>query len=729
MPLRLSIVVAAAALLAGLASATAPPARAADDAVVTGETTFIVQPEKHRVRARADIRIAYDRPSTISGGEVIGYVLTEWGMAVPDEATNVVATRGGARQRVTVRERDGYDEVRIALRPDLPSGQTASLRVTYDLPDGGARSESPIRVGRAYVSFYVFAHGDDQATVRIEVPAGFDTATRGGDIEQSATADGGTSMTTIGSVDDQRWYVIVEGERPDALRVEELEVELDGEPRFLEVRSWPEDDLWAQRVRDRLTSGLVALHELNGLDWPVLGPLRVTESATQSLSGYAGFYDPGESGVLDEITISEEPDELVIVHEAAHAWFNDSLLTGRWISEGLADAYAVRALERLGWSPPEPDAVHRDTRVAFALNLWGPPGRIDDAAAQRREAYGYDASRFVVDELIGEIGEERMREVLAAADEQAIAFAGAPKRETHTLLASFRDWRYLLDLLQQVGGSTRAAELFKTWIVSDVELPVLADHEDAVRRYEALVERADGWLPGHAIRSQMARWAFDDIDRELELADLALDLRDRTEPLEARLGLDDGGVLRSAFEGAVVSFDNVVGLADEELETLEAVARARETVGAERDPLVTIGLLGSDTTSDLAEAAAAYRGGRLGDSRTQAAEAVELIDGADEMGTQRAAAGGAFVLLIVIAGGTVVVVRRRRRHPAPVPASVPAIGAEAPGSVPAPGFEASWTVEPPEAPATLAARTEAPAPGATSEATTQSTRAEDEEGT
>ena len=65
----------------------------------------------------------------------------------------------------------------------MPYGQTADVRITYDLPDGGPRSESLIRVGRAYVSFYVFAHGDDQATVRIEVPPSFDVETRGGEIE------------------------------------------------------------------------------------------------------------------------------------------------------------------------------------------------------------------------------------------------------------------------------------------------------------------------------------------------------------------------------------------------------------------------------------------------------------------------------------------------------------------------------------------------------------------
>ena len=144
-------------------------------------------------------------------------------------------------------------------------------------------------------------------------------------------------------------------------RKQTLQVEIGGQPRVIEVRSWPEDDLWAKRVRERLTSGLVALHELNGLDWPVVGTLRVTESATQRLNGYAGFYDPGETGVQDEITISEEPDEQVIVHEAAHAWFNDGLLTGRWISEGLADAYAARAMSRLGSTPPAPERVRRDT--------------------------------------------------------------------------------------------------------------------------------------------------------------------------------------------------------------------------------------------------------------------------------------------------------------------------------------------------------------------------------
>ncbi|MET1232209.1 MAG: hypothetical protein ABWY52_05090 [Candidatus Limnocylindrales bacterium] len=290
-----------------------------------------------------------------------------------------------------------------------------------------------------------------------------------------------------------------------------------------------------------------------------------------------------------------------------------------------------------------------------------------------------------------------MREVLAAADVESVAFAGAQRRESQMILASFRDWRYLLDLLQQVGGSTEASELFETWVVSDVERPVLADHEAAVRRYAQLVEDADGWLPAHALRAPMARWAFDFADRELELAETALDRRASIESLEDRLGLDDGGALQTAFETAVVSYDGVVSLADAMIEALNDVQAAHEAVAAERSPLVALGLVGVDPALDLAEAGAAYRSGDLHGARTQAAEAVALIDAADAVGKQRAAvAGGAAFLVILVGLGAVVVQRRRRR---PLSASASPVGAD----------HQAW-VGSPEAPATLAARTEPAAP-------------------
>jgi hypothetical protein len=679
---------AALAVAIGCMPGLSPAASAVEGVNVTGHTTLNVQPQRRRVHVVSDLAISNDRPSTTSGNVTTDWLIQEWSLAVPDQAEHVRVMRGDRRLPTTIRERDGYDIVQVDLRPDVRFGQTADLRVTYDLPDGGARSSSPIRVGRAYLSFYAFAHGDDQATVRIVVPTGYEVDTNGGPIEVSATSDGGTILETRGSVDDVRWYVVVRGERPDALEVEEVSVDVDGQARALEIRSWPEDAFWAQRVRDRLTSGLAALHDLHGLDWPVIGPLRVTESATDSLSGYAGFYDPGERGVLDEILMSEEPDELVIVHEAAHAWFNDALLTGRWVSEGLADAYAARALVELGSTPPKPDVAYRDTPVAFALNLWAPPERIDSQAAHEREAYGYDASRLVFDALLDEIGEPAMRDVLAAADAQEIAYAGRPPAERHTNVADFRDWRYLLDLLQQRGGSREAGALFETWVVSDTERPLLDDHERVVRRYASLLAEADGWLPGQAIRAPLARWAFDGVDDQLDMAETVIERRSAIERRAGALVLDDGGALESAFEAARTSYQPVVNLADDQLAAIEAVEVATRTLAAERGPLVALGLLGADTTVDLAEAAEAYEAGRLTDSVAQAAEAVALIDGAASVGQQRAAMAGAGVLFVLVLGaGSVVIVRRRRR------ASRSAI-------------EATAAVGGANAPATLAARPE-----------------------
>jgi hypothetical protein len=389
----------------------------------------------------------------------------------------------------------------------------------------------------------------------------------------------------------------------------------------------------------------------------------VTESATRSLNGYAGFYDPGGQGVLDEITISEEPDDQVIVHEAAHAWFNDGLLSGRWISEGFAEAYAARALTRLGSTPKPADPAFRDASVAFALNLWAPPGRIDDATTQAHEVYGYDASRQVIDTLIDEIGEEGMRKVLAAADAEAVAYLGSSKDArarpfwrpsrigATSSICSSRSAARRRRLSSSRPGSSRTSSA-RCWSPTSGSSGSTTGWSSAPTA---------GCRPT-AIRAQMARWAFVDALPELDLAETALDRRAAIEPREAQLGLDDGGALKSAFEGARVSYDNVVSLADEELETLDAVSGARAIVTAERVPLVAIGLIGTDTSVDLDAAAAAYRAGRLGDARDDAAAAEALIEGAEAIGTQRAmVAGGAVVVVWVVGLCIAVLVVRRRR--------------------------------------------------------------------
>ena len=42
-----------------------------------------------------------------------------------------------------------------------------------------------------------------------------------------------------------------------------------------------------------------------------------------------------------EVAIAYYADDFVVLHEAAHAWFNGSLLADRWSNEAFASYYAA----------------------------------------------------------------------------------------------------------------------------------------------------------------------------------------------------------------------------------------------------------------------------------------------------------------------------------------------------------------------------------------------------
>jgi hypothetical protein len=222
--------------------------------------------------------------------------------------------------------------------------------------------------------------------------------------------------------------------------------------------------------------------------------------------------------------------------------------------------------------------------------------------------------------------------------------------------------------------------------VGDEERPILDAHEQARGAYAALVERGRGWLPGVAIRTEMARWEFGPAQRQIVEAGQVLDLRSGIASFETALGLTDGGVLMGLYEDASISYDGSVAVAQDELATLGQLREASDAVGAERGPLAAIGLWGADPASDLAAADGAYRSGDLEAARRQAALAAALIAAADESGTQRVALGaGGGGLVIVSAAGLVLVMRRRRARTRLASLEAPAtLGARPAGDFPVP---------------------------------------------
>ena len=458
-PLLRAVAVVAFVAVALLGPAGASPVLAADDALsLVSSSSYSLNPDKGLIHVTVEVTATNNKPNLVQqipgGTRTTRYIYDSAAIVVHAEATEIRASAGKRALATRVTAEDGYTIVQVIFRGDLQYKQSTGFRVDYDLPGGAPRSDSDIRVGSAFATFYAWAFGD-RGDVSIVIPAGFEVETTGSTIAENVK-DGVTTLSAAGISDPNEWYAVVVADRRDSLTRDRLD--LDGGEHVV-VRAWPEDVEWRTRVRDLLRVGLPVLVEKIGLDWPVEGDIEVAEVHTPLLEGYAGVFYTDE----DRIEISEDLDELTIVHEASHAWFNSNLCVGRWINEGFADEYASRVLDEVSVGGLRPDAVSPTDDGAIDLNLWSHPGRIADDETDKREHFGYEASWTVVQSLVDEIGEESMRAVLSAANANQTAYPGAGEPETVTIK---NDWRRFLDLLEEAGGSDDAEGTFRRWVVS-----------------------------------------------------------------------------------------------------------------------------------------------------------------------------------------------------------------------------------------------------------------------
>ncbi|MCI0345330.1 MAG: hypothetical protein L0221_07780, partial [Chloroflexi bacterium] len=365
------------ALLLGPASSVAPPlaaiAAAADDPLrEVVSATYVADPAGRAVHVTVTETATNLKPNVVSGGVIRQYFYNELILPIHGEATGVVASDSRGALRVSREKEDGYDLLTIRLRSSLFYRQSVRITLRYDLPGGAPRSESQIRVGQAFVGLYLYAWGDRGAgSVRLELPAGFSAEVNGDSLAQS-TADGKVVLSASGIAQPYEWFAVISANREASLALSRIAL---GGGDTIVIRAWPEDAEWQGRVADTLRVGTPLLRTLVGLDWPVDGELVVTEVQSAALEGYAGIYD----SLNDTILITEELDELTIIHEASHAWFNGELFDARWITEGLADSYAALVLDQLDLGEYEPPARPRpSTPGAGPLNDWLFPGRIAD---------------------------------------------------------------------------------------------------------------------------------------------------------------------------------------------------------------------------------------------------------------------------------------------------------------------------------------------------------------
>ena len=347
----------------------------------------------------------------------------------------------------------------------------------------------------------------------------------------------------------------------------------------------------------------------------------------------------------------------MVLHEAAHAWFNGRLAADRWILEGFASWYAQRAAEELKIDARPPVLTAAMRKAAIPLNAWPAVGRADETT----EDYAYAATFAVAQAIAGRAGPAGLRDVWRAAVNGEMRISRSTTGRPPEPAAGVPDWRGFLDLLEERTDATYT-DLWRQWVVRPDDASLLEERATARAAYASAVESAGDWELPPTVRRAMAAWQFDQAKSLMLASKAVLGQRQVIADAAAAIGLTPPPTLRAAFEGpdgpAAASAE-----ADRELEAIQAIASAAAARGAAAGLLAQVGLVARDPGSALAAARAAFE---AGDPSTAIADA-EVARSDWLSGEERGQAR--LTTLVVIAASIVVLVvavtvimRGRRRR-------------------------------------------------------------------
>lgn len=668
---RLVPLVLAVLFAAGLVAAppTAQEVRAAlPDLTIVTTARYDVQPDDRRVRVTVDMTLHNRLRDTATRR----YYFDRAFIAVLPGTQAFKVSSSGRRPtvRATQQNKD-FTLLRINLGQRLFSGRTAKYRLTFELRDKGGSSTRDVRIGTSLASFPVWAFASDDtpgSRVTVVFPKGYTVEQETGTFpDPELHAETGRTIFRSGRLDDPlTFFAYFVADRPGAYEEQQVAANVGDTPVGVVVRSWPEDPEWAARIGGLFERALPVLGTRIGLGWPRDGGLVVQESVARSTGGYAGLFNP-TSG---EVEVAYYADDFVVLHEAAHTWFNGELIADRWALEGFASYYALEAAGELGIEATGDELTDELREARIPLNAWGPIGREERAT----EDYAYAATLAVARLIAERAGDEGLTEVWQAATDQVGAYqppqdsngatsggddGAAADPETVT---GPPDWRTMLDLLEEHTDESYD-DLWREWIIRPGDAALLTERETTRERYEGVVEQAAGWSLPRPIRDAMRAWQFDAATDLLDEADEILDGREEVDAAADEAGLTTPGTLRTAFEGDDGFGDARVQI-DAQLETIDRYVQANETRPVNPDPLVQLGLWDTTPEADLATAAEAFAAGELEESATAADTARQTWLNAAQVGQGRALIIAAVVLglLVALIAAIVALARRRTRR-------------------------------------------------------------------
>ena len=698
------------ALLPERAPGSAPSAAAATTGLtVTADARYVVDPAKHRVHVAVQLTATNHLKDT----KTHRYFFDRAYIAVQPGTTNFKITSSGATPHVGIQAKHAtYNLLRIDFGKQLAAGASRAFTLTFDIPDPGGAPTRLTRIGTSLVSFGAWgfgAAGAASGAVTVVFPPGYTIDVNAVGLGQPTTDAAGNAVYETGPLADPlKFFAYFVADRPSDLLETALTVPIDGATVPVSLRAWPDDPAWAKRVRSLLTRGLPALGKQIGLPWTLDRPLIVSEAVSRNATGFAGRWNP----VAGQIEVAYYAGTFVVLHEAAHAWFDGRLLADRWASEGFASWYAVRAAAAIGEKKVTGDALTPALeKIRVPLNAWGPPGAdpaaSPDSAASPDPSASPDASASAdpsaspaasptTDPSASPVADSSPSPsynpaASAAADPAAsppvdpntdgAEYAAAYKlagliaqragpdamasvwRSIHDRVAAYQptgegvgveladaapDWRGLLDQLEDTTGK-RFDDLWRAWVVRPDEVPLLVARAAARDRYDAIRTRAGGWRLPPIVRSAMRTWQFDQANALLDGAERALDDRDTVAASAAVAGLGVPDTMRTAFEGER-GFAAASAESGAELAAIEAYRDAVDTRVANPDPLQAIGLWNADPAGVLAHAAASFTAGDLRATVQDSALAKAIWTTSRDVGRNRVVAVVASLGALVVGG-------------------------------------------------------------------------------
>ncbi len=634
------LVLAVALLLVGVPQV----ARAAEYTLETS-AIYDVRPDAGEIAVTVEVTFTNTTPDPSGQFSVFDEVK----LAVHDAALDVTATDDDDALDVGVAIEDDVNVATIELRDDLRFEETATLELSYTLPD---TDDAQLRVRPSLIVFPAWGFGTS-SEVRVQLPTGYEVRADGDQL----TEDGAALIS--GPIEDPtQWLALVTAVRPVEYAEFAATVSLTGGTADLLVRAFADDPAWGERMVDLLTRALELMEDEIGLPYPRIGRLIFTESV--SIDG-AGFAEEATGGT--EILVAFDQPDFTALHQLAHVWLSPALIEARWIREGLASHVAERLAPELAVEVPyDPAARAEDVAEAsFALDAWSADAGLEG------ETFGYAASWSLAAEIEELVGADAVRAVLARVAASIGPYQGTdiepePGPEGVVAPSAPLTTRAFLDHLETISGIA-LSDLFADRVLTDADVQLLPARAEARAAFGALVGAAGDWGAPDAVRGAMTAWSFDEAQAQIDEAAAWLIERDELLEQMRDAGLAAPDRLQQQYRSYGGGPEAVAEL-DAERVVVEAYSATAMDVNDERSFIERIGLLGGPIpANELNRASGRFADGDLRGSLEALREAQTILASGETGGIVRLAS--AVLLAVVLLGLAVLLVRRRASYTSP----------------------------------------------------------------